>query len=108
MKNLIREAGKKGFISSVIGKSVESKFSKKPFKYLWLCELQLWFRDVHKISVTVFSSSQESWTVKVNTPSVPSPKGNLEQLKWRGEDAISYEEALEAGLLEALKLIKNE
>ena len=30
--------------------------------------LQKWLREEHKISVTVFSSSQESWSVKVMAP----------------------------------------
>jgi hypothetical protein len=64
--------------------------------------LQKWLREEHKISVTVFSSSQESWSVKVNNPSIEG----IEQLPYRGEDFYTYEEALEEGLQEALKLTK--
>ncbi len=64
--------------------------------------LQKWLREKYKISVTVFSSSQESWSVKVNNPSIEG----IEQLLYRGEDFYTYEQALEVGLLKVLKLIK--
>ena len=69
--------------------------------------LQKWLREVHKISTTVFSSSQESWSGKVNTPSIRGVHGNVEQIHYKGEDAHTYEESLEEVLQEGLKLIKN-
>lgn len=73
------------------------------YYYLWLCELQKWLREVHKIVVE----------------SIVFDKGFLENDKfcyqWRvydntedwftGLEFKTYEEALEVGLQEALKLI---
>ena len=69
--------------------------------------LQKWLRDKHKISVAVFSFSQESWTVKVNTPSIFGVYFNVEQRHYREKGFCTYEEALEKGLKEALRLIKK-
>ena len=63
--------------------------------------LQKWLREVHNIHITVTSISQESWQSHITR------KG--ERLgKSYTEDADTYEEALEQGLLEGLNLIPNE
>ena len=63
--------------------------------------LQKWLREVHNIHITVTSISQESWQSHITR------KG--ERLgKSYTEDADTYEEALEVGLLEGLNLIPNE
>lgn len=61
--------------------------------------LQKWLREVHNIHITIFSSSQESWMFRVTKPHQQLKDGVY------GEDFTSYEEALEAGLQEALKLL---
>lgn len=73
--------------------------------FLWLCELQKWLRKNHKIHVEVNAdhdnNTKEVWddsfilTVKTD--------GYIFE-NFVGEE---YEEALEVGLLEGLKLIKE-
>ena len=61
--------------------------------------LQKWLRDVHNIHITVTSISQESWQYHIQ-----KPKDKLGDNY--NEDYENYEEALEDGLQESLKLIK--
>ena len=61
--------------------------------------LQKWLREVHNIHITVTSISQESWQYHIQ-----KPKDKLGDNY--NEDYENYEEALEDGLQEALKLIK--
>lgn len=63
--------------------------------------LQRWLREVHNIHITVTSISQESWQYHIQ-----KPKDKLGDNY--NEDYENYEESLEDGLSEALKLIKNE
>jgi hypothetical protein len=63
--------------------------------------LQKWLRDEHKLHITIFSSSQESWMYRVTKQYQRLEYGSYE------EDFETYEKVLEAGLFEALKLIKN-
>jgi len=62
--------------------------------------LQKWLRDEHKIHITIYSSSQESWMFRITKPHQKLLEGLY------AEDFETYEEALEEGLQEALKLIK--
>jgi hypothetical protein len=64
--------------------------------------LQRWIREVHKIHITITSISQESWMYRITKPGQQLIEGSY------GEDFYTYEEALEEGLFQALKLIKNE
>lgn len=59
-----------------------------------------WLREVHNIHITIYSKSHESWMYRVTF------KGQSLDEGLYGEDFENYEEALEDGLLEALKLIK--
>lgn len=61
--------------------------------------LQKWLREEHYIHITITSISQESWQYHITKP------GDTLDVNWN-EDYESFEEALEDGLLEALKLIK--
>ena len=61
--------------------------------------LQRWIREVHKIHLTPTSISQESWQCHITRIGDNLGTNYI-------EDAYTYEQALEAGLLEALKLIK--
>ncbi len=63
--------------------------------------LQKWLRDTHKLHITIFSSSQESWMFRITRPHQKLEEGLY------GEDYNSFEEALEEGLQEGLKLIKS-
>lgn len=75
--------------------------------YLWMCELQQWLREVHNIYVVcnLFITDLEQkgadyylFCYDLNNKSV------IEDFI---DNFVSYEEALETGLLEALKLIKQ-
>lgn len=99
-RELILLAKEKGFISPVIGKSVEAEWSNKPFYYLWMCELQEWLRDVYDIWVIVdFEDDSEELYVYAR-----NKNGN--HLFDIYKNNFSYKEMLEIGLYEALNLIK--
>lgn len=61
---------------------------------------QKWLREKHQLHITIFSSSQESWMYRITKPHQKLEEGLY------GEDFYTYEECLEKGLIEALKLIK--
>ena len=63
--------------------------------------LQKWIREAHKIHLTPTSISQESWQCHIARIGDNLGTNYI-------EDAYTYEEALEDGLQEALKLIKDE
>ena len=107
-EKLISLAKEKGFESTVIGKSATAKYSKKPFYYLWLCELQRWLRAEHNIHVYIASKTQSDGT----TVFIPHGRTIPDTIKNSLiVDIIKYsthlidEEALEKGLQEALNLI---
>ena len=86
---LINNYNKKGF-SSNLNNDIEY--------YYKLCELQKWLREVHNIEVYV-------------TP-VKEIADNFKYYQWMIHTISfglnnTYEEALEAGLIEGLKLITN-
>jgi len=109
-QELIKLATDKGFISKAIGKSVDSKSIEKDFYYLWMCELQKWLRDVHKIHVSLFADYDRK-DITYNT----YWNCNVILLNW-GDDREhrivkpirefynSYESALEEGLFQALSI----
>lgn len=76
--------------------------SWKEDSYLWMCELQKWLRENHGIHINIDFGLQWGY--------------QLIPVGWYGErfsenfidgkDWLSYEQALENGLLQALKLIK--
>jgi len=77
--------------------------SKRPTQSL----LQRWLREVHEIDVVIFRegaihSKREGWSADVATT------GKHHIFKWDlGNTHKTYEQALEQGLQEALKLIKK-
>lgn len=64
-------------------------------------EFQKWLREIHNIHLTITSISQESWQCHLTRPGEKIGDNYI-------EDAYYYEEALEEGLQESLKLITNE
>ena len=60
--------------------------------------LQKWLREEHNIHITITSISQESWQYHITKPG-QRLGDNYE------EDFYTYEESLESGLHQALKLI---
>jgi hypothetical protein len=92
---------KKGFKTSFFNPDF---FDKSPDKemhyYFWFCELQKWLRDEKKIHVSPFL---EATTIESNFHIV-EVYGNIKD-PFSIDNLNSYEEALETGLFEALKLI---
>lgn len=99
-EELMALASKIGFKSLLETKDfVPIKSSMCYFYYL--CELQKWLREKHRIHTTIISCMISSNEIKYYIF-----KGKL---KWNWNELFnSYEDALEAGLFEALKLINNE
>ena len=63
---------------------------------LWLCELQKWLREIHKIIVLVDWEGTDGYFYKLDFKSFYEVAGNNNK---------NYEDCLELGLQEALKLI---
>ena len=99
-KKIIELATEKGFTSSIIGKSVEAKYSNKDFYYLWMCELQKWLREVHKIHIAILPKILPNNEIKYY-----SFRGKIKK-DWT-ELFNTYEEALEEALKQVLILIKE-
>lgn len=107
-------AKEKGFISRDKLVTVN-----KEYYYLWMCELQKWLRDVHKInlyiSYEVIDDSEVAyvWNIIIDIPEGTGRKKDswdfIKRISSFSEKYMmwykNYEEALEAGLQEALKLI---
>ena len=78
--------------------------------YIELCLLQKWLREVHKINVesNYLPNIQKYRCLFVPmTKKIPNKiKYSLRSKYYGNIDYNTYEEALEAGLLEGLKLIK--
>ena len=91
----------------ILNKTLIFEKNNEIFIYLYLCELQKWLREVHSISVEV---SSDWWSEGKNNQFEVNiyVLGNIEN---SGETVCTlpifktYEEALEIGLQEALKLI---
>ena len=60
---------------------------------------QKWFRDEHKLHVTIYSCSQESWMYRITKQSQQLEEGIY------AEDFSSYEEALDNALQKMCELI---
>lgn len=113
MNDLVRLASNKGFTSNIIGKSRESKYSNKDFYYLWMCELQIWLEKTFNCMIGIrFYSGNISMTKKFEWLYEIDYYGkDFEILLTNTSDKLetgfnSRKDAMEEGLLEALKLIK--
>lgn len=73
--------------------------------YLWMCELQKWLRDMHKINIVAlpYTASIEDRSI-VYIWMISGMKSSTAVKK---EHYKLFEDALESGLQEALKLIKR-
>ena len=101
-KQLIASAKEKGFESHIIGKSVEAKYSNKDFYHLWMCELQKWLREKHNIHISIwYNNLTEKWRVDYIIDILLDEEYYCD----KDREQNTYEEALEEGLKEALKLI---
>ena len=104
--DLIQLSKEKGFISRDNLIKVNADY-----KYLWMCELQKWLREVHNIHIVISpilkeedgdDAEKKSFKLQVsqNYITIDDFFDYLED-----EDYETYEEALEAGEQEGLKLI---
>jgi hypothetical protein len=76
--------------------------------FLWMCKLQKWLRDEHKIHIVLIPTITGYWTFKIIDVQL-DPENPIERPPYKDVDANdyhTYEEALEAGLQAALKLIE--
>ena len=101
---LISLAKEKGFISPIIGKSVEAQYTNKDFYYLWMCELQKWLRTDWNIILLVhysyFGTDQDP---ELYYYSVIDNNRKLQE----GSYYMEYEKALEKGLQEILRTLPD-
>ena len=85
--------------------SYEEKLDNGAVKKQWVIPLlelhlaQKWFRDNHKLHVTIYSCSQESWMYRITKQGQKLEEGVY------AEDFSSYEEALNGALQEMCNLI---
>ena len=85
--------------------SYEEKMDNGAVKKQWVIPLlelhlaQKWFRDEHKLHVTIYSCSQESWMYRITKQGKKLEEGIY------AEDFSSYEEALDNALKEMSNLI---
>ena len=85
--------------------SYEEKLNNGAVKKQWVIPLlelhlaQKWFRDEHKLHVTIYSCSQESWMYRITKQGQKLEEGIY------AEDFSSYEEALDNALKEMSNLI---
>lgn len=76
----------------------EKGYTKYPLSYdgdYWFCYIQMamkWLREIHRLHITIFSSSQESWMFRIT-----KQHQNLEDGIY-GEDFGTYEEACDAAI----------
>jgi predicted patatin/cPLA2 family phospholipase len=102
---LLQLSKEKGFISRDNLIEVNSDY-----KYLWMCELKKWLREVHRIDVQVLRNKPGYDEYKVEIYKTDNTNSYIHF--WiKEEDYIkwfeSYEDALEEGLFEALNLVND-
>ena len=116
--DLKQKANEFGFVSKIKLvhenlKSPDMGDLDKLLYYLWMCELQKWLREVHKINVeSNYLPNVEKYKclfipMTLKKPSEYSTPGTAftSRFNYLGkENYNTYEEALEIGLQEALKL----
>lgn len=98
---LIKLSKKKGF---------ETKYPELEDNYLWMCELHKWLMNIHHIHIDPIYAGDNKHYVRINFLNGNNKedfliiKGNQNYHKV----FYGYGKALEGGLFEALKLIKDE
>ena len=105
MKKLFILATSIGFIPQNLS------ISWKTDSYLWMCELQKWLREKHNSIVEIVYSKQDYTSPIKFESTVDYFTKELEyeittEPEFRSEKFLKYEDALEIGLFNALKLIK--
>lgn len=117
--DLKQKTNKLGFVSKIKLvhenlRSTDMGELEQVLYYLWLCELQKWLREVHKINVeSNYLPNVEKYRclfipMTLKKPSEYSTPGTAFASRFNyldKENYNTYEEALEIGLYQALKLI---
>lgn len=62
--------------------------------------VQRWLREVHKLHITIFSSSQESWMFRITKPHQQLEDGIY------GEDFETFEDAQDGAIKKCLEILK--
>lgn len=62
--------------------------------------VQRWLREVHKLHITIFSSSQESWMFRITKPHQQLEDGIY------GEDFETFEDAQDVAIKKCLEILK--
>ena len=62
--------------------------------------VQRWLREVHKLHITIFSSSQESWMFRITKPHQQLEDGIY------GEDFETFEDAQDGAIKKCLELLQ--
>jgi len=111
MKKLYELANNLNFIP----KNLSIGWKEDP--YLWMCELQKWFREKHNLEIECYTTFTNIYRYNVSWINFSYKKENLnnyfrvqdtsESSLRENLDSSTYEEALEKALLKACKLIKN-
>jgi len=103
-ESLIKLAKKHGFVG-YFPKEWEYNTNEPLRYYFWMCELQKWLRDEYRILVeAVAVNDWDHWIYSITVEGAMCP---FDELSWNEKEYSSYEEALEAGLQEVLKLINK-
>ena len=108
---IIKLANEKGFESKRLEAFLTVCIARKDrdsdhFYYLYLCEVQKWLIDDHEIYV-VSLPSFAYWTFKIIDVQC-NPEKEIERPPYKDVSAFDYDsrdQSLEAGILEAFKLI---
>lgn len=97
-EELIKLSKSKGFFSS---KFCYSDLDELTY-YLWMCELQRWFIEEHKLSLEIMFCKDEFGVEIIDMKDTENILNESVFIKF---SKYTYAQALETGLLEALKLI---
>lgn len=98
-EQLIELSKQKGFKSIVFS---DLEITSKLNFFLWLCELQKWIREEHNIEI-MFDLNDCRYFFKIKL--IKNKYGLSETITQFSKPFNTYEQALEQGLKESLKLI---
>ena len=112
-EQLIALAKEKGFISEFMYPLPYRYSNKEEMRYyLYLCEIQKWLRDTHQLYITMEETSTFALITGIGFYSsvikVDNVTKELETLKCHMYFCSTYEEAVEEGVIECLKLLNHE
>lgn len=117
-EQLIELAKEKGFESNILAFNLKLLIStdkneiNRLYYYLWLCEIQKWLRENHSIFVKIEPYHREvideGYNIAFLYEVITLKRNGSIELHNANDRFVTYEKALEEGLFEALKLIKEQ